>query len=369
MEVTPYLKLMAEKNASDLFFCTGTEPHLKIEGHIRPIGQQKLMPGDVDKMAKTIMSDEQREEFEETLECNFAIPLKGVGRFRVNIFRQRGEVSIVIRYIQSHIPLIEEVNLPKALEKIIMEKRGLILVVGATGSGKSTSLAAMIGHRNRNSSSHILTIEDPLEFIHHHEKSIVQQREVGIDTATYENALKNALREAPDVILIGEIRDMDTMKHAINYAETGHLCLATLHANNANQAIDRILNFFPEVYHRQLLTDLSLNLRSIVSQRLLVSVDGKRVPAVEVMLNSPYIAELIAKGDIGAIKEAMKESAEEGTVTFDQALLELYRKGSITLDEALHNADSKNDLGLAIRMGDGKDIPDDEEDDSELILG
>jgi len=368
MEVTPYLKLMAEKKASDVFFCTGTEPHLKIEGLIRPVGQQKLMPGDVDKMAKTIMSDAQREEFENTMECNFAIPLTGVGRFRVNIFRQRGEVSIVIRYIQSDIPLIEEINLPKALERIIMEKRGLVLVVGATGSGKSTTLAAMIGHRNRNSSSHILTIEDPLEFIHHHEKSIVQQREVGIDTANYANALKNALREAPDVILIGEIRDMETMKHAINYAETGHLCLATLHANNANQAIDRILNFFPEVYHRQLLTDLSLNLRSIVSQRLLVGADGKRVPAVEVMLNSPYIAELIVKGDIGGIKDAMKESTEEDTITFDQALLALYRNGHISLDEALHNADSKNDLGLAVRMGEGE-MTEEDDDDSQLILG
>mgnify|MGYP000193821500 CR=1 FL=1 len=368
MDVIPYLKLMAEKNASDIFFCTGTEPHIKIEGNIRPVGQEKLQPGDVEKMARGVMSDEQRDEFDATLECNFAIPLKDVGRFRVNIFRQRGEVSIVIRFIQSVIPRISQMNLPSALENIVMEKRGLILVVGATGSGKSTTLAAMIGHRNRNSASHILTIEDPLEFIHHHEKSIVQQREVGIDTINYENALKNALREAPDVILIGEIRDMDTMKHAINYAETGHLCLATLHANNANQAIDRILNFFPEVYHRQLLTDLSLNLRSIVSQRLLKSVENKSVPAVEVMNNSPYIADLITKGNIGDIKEAMKESADEDTITFDQALLDLYRKGMISLDEALHNADSKNDLGLAIRMGDGSDGNDDE-DDSELILG
>lgn len=365
MEVTPYLNLMAEKKASDLFFCTGTEPHLKIEGNIRPVGQAKLKPGEVHKIAQAMMSDEQRTEFEETLECNFAIPLKGVGRFRVNIFRQRGEVSIVIRFIQSHIPHISEMNLPNALEHIIMEKRGLILVVGATGSGKSTTLAAMIGHRNRNSASHILTIEDPLEFIHHHEKSIVQQREVGIDTISYESALKNALREAPDVILIGEIRDMDTMKHAINYAETGHLCLATLHANNANQAIDRILNFFPEVYHRQLLTDLSLNLRSIVSQRLLRGIESTLVPAVEVLLNSPYVAELISKGHIGEIKEAMKESAEEDMVSFDQALLTLYRKGQITLDEALQNADSKNDLGLAIRMGEGAE---DDDDTSELIL-
>lgn len=365
MDVTPYLKLMAEKKASDLFFCTATEPHIKIEGNIRPVGTQKLQPGDVETMARKMMNDEQLKTFEQTLECNFAIPLKGVGRFRVNIFRQRGEVSVVVRYIQSDIPRIDEMNLPKALEKIIMEKRGLILVVGATGSGKSTSLAAMIGHRNRNSQSHILTIEDPLEFVHNHEKSIVQQREVGIDTLTYENALKNALREAPDVILIGEIRDMETMKHAINYAETGHLCLATLHANNANQALDRILNFFPEAAHRQLLTDLSLNLRSIISQRLLIGVDGMRVPAVEVMLNSPYIAELITKGDIMGIKDAMKESAEEGTITFDQALLELYRKGRITLEEALHNADSKNDLGLAIRMGGDND---DLEDNSELIM-
>jgi len=316
------------------------------------------------------MSDEQRAEFEDTLECNFAIPLTDVGRFRVNIFRQRGEVSIVIRFIQSHIPRIDELDLPKALENIVLEKRGLVLVVGATGSGKSTTLAAMIGHRNRHSASHILTIEDPLEFIHHHEKSIVQQREVGIDTITYENALKNALREAPDVILIGEIRDMETMKHAINYAETGHLCLATLHANNANQALDRILNFFPEVYHRQLLTDLSLNLRSIVSQRLLRGVDNSLVPAVEVMLNSPYIADLIAKGSVGEIKEAMKESTDEDTITFDQALLALYRNGKITYDEALHNADSKNDLGLAIRMGgDDDDAGETDEDDSELILG
>jgi len=366
MDIIPYLKLMADKSASDLFFCTGTEPQIKIEGAIRPVGSQKMAPGDIKELAYAIMSSEQAVEFDETLEMNFAIPLKGVGRFRVNIFLQRGEVSIVIRYIQAHIPRFTEMNLPPILGDIIMEKRGLVLVVGATGSGKSTTLAAMIGHRNRNSASHILTIEDPLEFIHNHEKSIVQQREVGIDTLSYGNALKNALREAPDVILIGEIRDMETMKFAITYAETGHLCLATLHANNANQTLDRIMNFFPEAAHRQLMMDISLNMRAIISQRLLVgSKDKARVPAVEVMLNTPYIAELIAKGNVGEIKMAMTESKEEGMVTFDQALLALYRDGKITLEEAISNADSKNDLSLAVRMSAGAD------DDSmnELILG
>jgi twitching motility protein PilU len=364
--MTPYFKLMADKEASDLFFCTGTEPQIKIQGVIRPVGTQKLAPGDVKEMAYSMMTDEQAKEFESVMEMNFAVPLKGVGRFRVNIFRQRGECSIVIRYIRTDIPRFEEMNIPDVLGNVIMEKRGLILVVGATGSGKSTTLAAMIGHRNRNSSSHILTIEDPLEFVHSHERSIVQQREVGIDTLSYENALKNALREAPDVILIGEIRDMDTMKHAINYAETGHLCLATLHANNANQALDRIINFFPETLHRQLLMDLSLNLRGIISQRLLPTIDGKaRVPAVEIMLNSPYIQELINKGDIGAIKEAMKESPEEGTITFDQALLNLFKSGLITLEEALNNADSRNDLSLAIRLGEGAE---DSDYDQELIM-
>ena len=351
MDMMPYLKLMAEKMASDMFFCTGTEPQIKINGSIRPVGSKKLAPGDVSAMAASLMTTEQAIEFGRTLEMNFAVPLTGVGRFRVNVFRQRGEVSVVVRYINSVIPKFEEMNLPPVLGDIIMEKRGLVLVVGATGSGKSTTLAAMIGHRNRNSSSHILTIEDPLEFIHNHERSIVQQREVGIDTLTYENALKNALREAPDVILIGEIRDMETMKHAISYAETGHLCLATLHSNNANQTMDRIL---------------SLNLRAIVSQRLLTSIDGKRIPAVEIMLNSPYIGELILNGHIGDIKEAMKESTDDGTVTFDQALLTLYQAGRITVDEALSNADSKNDLNLAIRMSQQHDGSDDE---NELIMG
>ena len=365
MDMTPYMKLMAEKQASDMFFCTGTEPQIKIQAVIRPVGDKKLAPGQVKEMAYSLMNADQTAEFEETMEMNFAVPLSGVGRFRVNIFRQRGEVSRVFRFIRTHIPDFQEMNLPEVLGNVIMEKRGLVLVVGATGSGKSTTLAAMIGHRNRNSTSHILTIEDPLEFVHHHERSIVQQREVGIDTLSYENALKNALREAPDVILIGEIRDMETMKHAIQYSETGHLCLATLHANNANQALDRILNFFPEVMHRQLLMDLSLNLRAIVSQRLLPAKDSLLVPAVEVMLSTPFIRELISKGDISGIKEAMKESSEPGTITFDQALLHLYQSGKITEEEALRNADSRNDLSLEIRLNASHD---DKEVDSELIL-
>ena len=333
---------------------------------IRPVGSKKMLTGEVKELAYSLMDQQQIAEFEQNLEMNFAVPVHGVGRFRVNIFRQRGEVSMVIRYIRTHIPNFEEMSLPAVLGNVVMEKRGLILVVGATGSGKSTTLAAMIGHRNRNSGSHILTIEDPLEFVHSHQRSIVQQREVGIDTLSYENALKNALREAPDVILIGEIRDMDTMKHAINYSETGHLCLATLHANNANQALDRIINFFPEMMHRQILMDLSLNLRAIISQRLLPSVqDGNLVPAVEVMLSSPYIAELINKGQIGAIKDAMKESSEPGTITFDQALLTLYREGKISQEDALRNADSRNDLSLEIRMGASHD---DNDSEDELIL-
>nr|WP_292757687.1 PilT/PilU family type 4a pilus ATPase [Methylophaga sp. UBA2689] len=366
MEMMPYLKLMADKEASDLFFCTATEPQVKIQGVIRPVGSKKMLTGEVKELAYSLMDQQQIAEFEQNLEMNFAVPVHGVGRFRVNIFRQRGEVSMVIRYIRTHIPNFEEMSLPPVLGNVVMEKRGLILVVGATGSGKSTTLAAMIGHRNRNSGSHILTIEDPLEFVHSHQRSIVQQREVGIDTLSYENALKNALREAPDVILIGEIRDMDTMKHAINYSETGHLCLATLHANNANQALDRIINFFPEMMHRQILMDLSLNLRAIISQRLLPSVqDGNLVPAVEVMLSSPYIAELINKGQIGAIKDAMKESSEPGTITFDQALLTLYREGKISQEDALRNADSRNDLSLEIRMGASHD---DNDSEDELIL-
>jgi twitching motility protein PilU len=365
MDISPYLRLMAEKNASDLFFSTHSCPILKINGKMVSVGDKLLKPGDAENIAMLCMPDNLKEEFHQTMESNFAISLHDVGRFRVNVFRQRSEVSVVVRYIQAVIPRFEDMNLPPILGDLVMEKRGLILVVGSTGSGKSTTLAAMIGHRNRNSESHILTIEDPLEFIHTHDRSLVQQREVGIDTLSYENALKNALREAPDVILIGEIRDMATMKHAINYAETGHLCLATLHANNANQAIDRILNFFPEQAHRQILTDLSLNLRSVVSQRLLPTIDDDDiVPAIEILISTPYIAELIAKGSIGEIKMAMQNSADVGIVTFDQALFTLYKENLISLDEALAQADSPNDLSLNIRMGEGSN---DDVDSPELI--
>lgn len=366
MDITPYLNLMAEKSASDVFFSTDIAAQIKIDGRIMAVGEEILTPDNTRDLAYGIMTDKQISEFEATFEMNFAHHIPDVGRFRVNVFRQKGDVSIVVRYIDAVIPTVEELNLPPVLNNIIMEQRGLILVVGSTGSGKSTSLAAMIGYRNQNSASHILTIEDPLEFIHQHGKSIVQQREVGIDTHSYSAALKNALREAPDVILIGEIRDEETMRHAISYAETGHLCLATLHSNNANQAMDRILNFFPESAHSQLLTDLSINLRSIISLRLLRDMDEKLIPAVEVLINTPHIAERIHKGDIKGIKAAMKESADPNVKTFDQALFELYSAGKITLEDALENADSRNDLSLQVRMSSDGTAP---EDKAAVIFG
>jgi twitching motility protein PilU len=350
MEIIPYLKLMVQKNGSDLFFSTGAPPNLKAEGRTMPIGDSPMGPGMVRKLAYSIMSDDQVSEFERTMECNLAISINGLGRFRVNVFRQRGDAAMVIRYIKGVIPSIDELNLPPILKELIMMPRGLILVVGSTGSGKSTSLASMIDHRNATSTGHILTIEDPVEFLHTHKKSVVDQREVGLDTLSYEVALKNAMREAPDVILIGEIRDRQTMQHAIAYAETGHLCLSTLHANNANQALDRIINFFPDTAHHQLYLDLSLNLKAVVSQRLVKSKDGKRMPAVEVMLLSTFVAELIQKGDIHAVKEAMEQGTERGMQTFDQALYKLYKEGRITLDEALSHADSRNNLSLKIRL-------------------
>ncbi|HIP52747.1 MAG TPA: PilT/PilU family type 4a pilus ATPase [Chromatiales bacterium] len=356
MDIVPYLKLMVQKNASDLFFSTGAPVNIKAEGHTLPVGETPLQQGQVRKLAYSIMNDAQIKEFEATYEANLAISIQGLGRFRVNVFKQRGEAAMVVRYIKGNIPAIEELHLPPILKDLIMEPRGLILVVGSTGSGKSTTLASMINHRNENTTGHILTIEDPLEFMHTHKKSVVDQREVGIDTLSYEAALKNAMREAPDVILIGEIRDVNTMQHAIAYAETGHLCLSTLHANNANQALDRIINFFPDTAHHQLYTDLSLNLKAVISQRLVKAKDGGRVPAVEVLLLSTYVSELIQKGDIHAIKKAMEQGNERGMQTFDQALYDLYKEERITLEEALRNADSRNNLALKIRLAESGQV-------------
>ena len=356
MDIVPYLKLMVQKNASDIFFSTGAPANIKAEGSTMPVGDKSMVPGQVRKLAYSVMSDVQIKEFEATFECNLAISITGLGRFRVNVFRQRGDVAMVIRYIKGDIPDIAQLNLPPLLEELIMEQRGLILVVGSTGSGKSTTLASMIEHRNRTQTGHILTIEDPIEYIYRHKKSVVDQREVGLDTLSYEAALKNAMREAPDVILIGEIRDASTMQHATAYAETGHLCLSTLHANNANQALDRIVNFFPDTAHRQLYTDLSLNLKAVISQRLVLGLDGQRIPAVEIMLLSSFISELIQKGDIHSLKEAMEQGNECGMQTFDQSLYKLYKEDKISMEEALKHADSRNNLSLKIRLSESGQV-------------
>lgn len=371
IDINKYLKLMVDKNASDMFFSSGAPVNIKIEGKTSPVGQSALQPGVVKKVAYSLMNERQIKSFEANLEMNLAISMPGTGRFRINIFRQRGELAMVIRYIKSHIPSITELNLPPILQKLIMEPRGLVLIVGATGSGKTTTLASMIDYRNQKITGHVLTIEDPMEYIHKNAKSIVDQREVGIDTLSYSNALKNAMREAPDVILIGEIRDRETMQHAISYAETGHLCLSTLHANNASQTLDRIVNFFPESAHHQLLVDLSLNLRAIVSQRLIIGVDGKRVPAVELLLNTPYIAELIQKGEFDKLTEVMEHNTEQGMHTFDQALFGLFSQGKISEEEALRNANSRNNLALRINLAKSRSTQDSgelsiEDDDSDM---
>ena len=355
MELTPYLKLMVDKGASDLFFSAGAPINIKIEGISQPINKEILPYGKVKQLAYTIMNEQQKKEFEATLEMNLAISVNNVGRFRVNIFRQRSDVAMVIRYIKSKIPTIDELNLPPVLKELILQPRGLVLIVGTTGSGKSTTLASMIDYRNSIKTGHILTIEDPIEFIHHHKKSIVDQREVGLDTLNYKSALENALREAPDVILIGEIRDMQTMQQAIAYAETGHLCLSTLHSTNAYQTLERIVNFFPEASHQQLFNDLSLNLNAVVSQRLLAGKNGKRLPAVEIMLNTPYISELIQIGEIVKIREAMEQNKETGMQTFDQSVFDLYNSDKVELEEALSNADSRNNLQVKIRIAEGVD--------------
>jgi twitching motility protein PilU len=363
MDIGYFLKLMMEKNASDMFLTTGAPVNIKVEGKLYPLGNQGLPPGMVKKIAYSLMDEGQVPQFERDLELNLAIAVKDAGRFRINVFKQRGEVGMVIRAIKSEIPNVEQLFLPNILTELILEKRGLILVVGATGSGKSTSLAAMIDHRNTSQSGHILTIEDPIEFLHKHKKSIVNQREVGLDTHSYHEALKNAMREAPDVILIGEIRDIDTMEAAIAFSETGHLCLATLHSNNADQTMERILNFFPESAHRNILMNLSLNLKAIVSQRLVIAKDGKRRPAVEVLINTPYIRDLIRRGQIHEMKEAMDRSLDSGMQTFDQALYKMYKDGICELEEVLKNADSRDGLALKIKLSEGG------EDDTSSMFG
>ena len=350
LDITPILKFMVEKGGSDLFFSTGAPINIDIEGRTMPVNNQLMTPGMVKEIAYSLMSDKQAAEFEQELEMNFAHGVKDVGRFRVNVFKQRGEVSMVIRHIITKIPSLDSLGLPPVLKDLIGRRRGLILVVGATGSGKSTTLAAMIDHRNETEAGHILTLEDPIEFIHNHKKSVVDQREIGIDTKSFDAGLKNAMRQAPDVILIGEIRDADTMKHAITYSETGHLCLATLHAKNANQALERILSFFPPDGRPAIMLGLSLNLIGIISQRLVPGTQTKRVAAMEVKINIPYIADLIQKGKTEEIKEVMADNNDIGMGTFDQSLFKLYTAGRITDDDALRNADSRNDLSLKIRL-------------------
>ena len=345
------LAMMVGKKGSDLFITAGFPPAIKVDGKLTPATTQILTPQHTMELSRAIMNDRQAAEFETSKECNFAISPQGVGRFRVNAFVQQGRVGLVLRTINTRIPTLAELNLPSVLKDVAMTKRGLVMFVGGTGCGKSTSLAAMIGYRNENSYGHIITIEDPVEFVHEHKNCIVTQREVGVDTDTWETALKNTLRQAPDVILIGEVRDRETMEHAIAFAETGHLCLCTLHANSSNQALDRIINFFPEDRRQQLLMDVSLNLRGFISQRLIPLKDGKgRVAAVEVMLNSPLISDLIFKGEVHEIKEIMKKSRELGMQTFDQALFDLYEAGQIAYEDALRNADSVNDLRLEIKL-------------------
>jgi twitching motility protein PilU len=350
------LRKMVERNGSDLFITRGFPPAIKVDGTIHKATDTPLSADQSAMMVRSIMNDKQIKEFDATKECNFAISPQGIGRFRVSAFIQQGYVGAVLRTITTEIPTLEDLELPPILKDVVMNKRGIVIVVGGTGSGKSTTLAAMIGHRNENSRGHIVSIEDPVEYVHPHKGCVITQREVGIDTESWHNALKNTLRQAPDVILIGEIRDRDTMEYAIQFAETGHLCLATLHANSANQALDRIINFFPEERRQQLLMDLSLNTRSFISQRLIPREGGiGRIAAMEIMLNTPLIADLIFKGEVGQIKDIMAKSTRLGMQTFDQALFYLYEEGTISYEEAMRNADSKNELRLRIKLESKRD--------------
>jgi twitching motility protein PilU len=354
MKVTPYLKHLAEHDGSDIYFSTGAVPKAKFLGRFKALGKETFPPGYVKNLANELMTDEQREEFSNRPEMNLALSLPNIGRFRVNIFKQRGEVAMVIRYIKAEIPSFEQLGLPGVLKKVSMASRGLVLFIGGTGMGKSTSLACMIDYRNANAEGHIITIEDPIEFIHRHKKCIVNQREIGMDTLTWDDAMENAMRQSPDAILIGEIRNRETMEHALAFAESGHLTMATIHANNASQALDRIINFFPVEKRTSLLQDLSLNMRAFVSQRLISTLDKKRCAAFEVLLSSPRMAELIRENDIPGIKELMTKSAHTGMQTFDMDLYRLYKDRVISKDAALSNADSENDLSLKMGLdGDG----------------
>jgi len=344
------LKLMVDQNASDLILTAETAPHIKIDGIMRPADLPALKPGESKELAYSFMTQQQCKEFEEGKELNFALSVAGIGRFRMNVYLQRGEVSLAVRLIKSTIPTFEELGLPTQAEALSLLKHGLVLMVGPAGSGKSTTMAAMVGYRARHVEGHILTIEDPIEFLFTHDKAIVEQREVGLDTLSFENALRNAMREAPDVIVIGEIRDRATAQHAIMYAEAGALCISTMHSNNANQAIDRLLNFFPEDARRQVLLDLSLNLKGVLSQRLIPDMAGKQALATEVMLQSGYVSELIQKGHIDVLKDAIKKGTEEGMQLLDDSLFKLYKARRITLEEALHNADSRTDLALRVKL-------------------
>ena len=352
MKFNDYLRILVRNDGSDLYLTVDAPPVAKFQGMLKPIEKKRLTHEDLTQLAHNVMNEEQRAAFEKKPEMNLALSIEGIGRFRINIYQQRNNVAMVIRNIKVEIPHIDDLGLPEVLKTVIMEKRGLIMFVGGTGSGKSTSLAALIDYRNRTASGHIITIEDPVEYIHPHKKSIISQREVGVDTDSYEDALHNTLRQAPDVILIGEVRTEETMEHALTFAETGHLCLTTLHANNANQALDRIINFFAEERHNQLLLDLSLNIKAFISQRLVPTVDGKRVAAIEILLGTQLIRELIQKGDIGAIKEVMEKSEESGMQTFDSHLFKLYKQGVISFEAALSNADSPNNLQVRINLDD-----------------